>query len=240
MKKNVIVTVLIAIMLFTSSAFAAANIVINNVETKDVKNYIIQRIALSNQNLIQEQSSENNMVFLSTRTQNTGWSGQNTWTYENRLGFLFVQKDKDVILSYSETCTSHAPNGAVYFQAVGSANRDLPFLQKMKGHFNGMYIFGFDFSYDKKDGGYPIKNIIPLCAFDKAGLKDGDVIISVNNVKLKLDKNSGAMDGLVFDTTRETTQTFLVKRKEVQKTFTVKSEYEPPHFIDGILSLLSV
>jgi len=230
MLKRILLIVSFVFSAMCSTVFAASNIVINNVEIKDVKNYIIETIALSKQNLILENASDNNIVLLSTRTKNLGLFGQYTWSYENRLGFVFVQKDKDVILSFSETCTSHAPNGAVYVQPVGSANTEIPFLQKIKGHFNGMYVFGFDTSSDKKDGGYPIKSIVPLSAFDKAGLKVGDIIIKVNNVKLKADRNSGAIDGLFFDKTRLTTQIFLVKRNEIEKTFTVTSEYEPPQF----------
>ena len=55
--------------------------------------------------------------------------------------------------------------------------------------------------------------------------------MKVNDVKLKADRNSGAIDGLIFDKTRVTTQKFLIVRNEVEKTFTVTSEYEPPQFV---------
>lgn len=133
-----------------TTVFAASNIVINDVETKEVKNYIIELMALSWSNFILEQASDNNLVLLSTSTQNAGIFGQYTWSYENRLGFAFVQKDKDVILSVSERCTTHAPNGAVTITPVGSANTELPMLQNIKGYFNGLYLFGFNSSNDKK------------------------------------------------------------------------------------------
>lgn len=118
-----------------ASVFAASNIVINDVKTSDVKNFIIEKIALSRSNCIIEQSSENNLVLLNTHTENAGLLGQYTWLYENRLGFVFVQKDNDAILSISETCTTHAPNGAVTVQPVGTSNTELPMLQKNKRIF---------------------------------------------------------------------------------------------------------
>ena len=231
MSKRILLMLSFVFSFMCSTVFAASNIVINDVETKNVKDYIIEKMALSNQNLIIEHTSDNNILLLGTHTENLGLFGQFTWSYENRLGFTFLQKGKDVILSYSETCTSHAPNGAVSIQPVGSANTEIPVLQNIKGYFNGMYLFGFLTSSKKKDGGYPITNIVPLSAFDRAGIKIGDIIMKVNDVKLKADRNSGAIDGLIFDKTRVTTQKFLIVRNEVEKTFTVTSEYEPPQFV---------
>lgn len=213
-----------------ATVFAASNIVINDVETKDVKNLIIEKLALSGANVIVEQASDNNLVLLTTRTENAGLFGQYTWSYENRMGFAFVQKDKDVILSYSERCTIHAPNGETTVRPVGTANTELPILQDIKGYFNGKYIFGYDYSNKKENGGFPITTITPFGVFDKAGIKVGDVIISVNGVKLKKDRSSGAIDGLFIDKTRQTTQNFLVKRGEVEKTYTLTSEFVPPDF----------
>lgn len=49
-------------------------------------------------------------------------------------------------------------------------------------------------------------------------------------VKLKADRSSGAIDGLIFDTNRQTTQTFLIKRGEVEKAYTLTSEFVPAGF----------
>ncbi|WP_110952997.1 PDZ domain-containing protein [Anaerosinus massiliensis] len=213
-----------------ATVFASSNIVINDVEAKDVKNFIMERIALSNSNAIIEQSSDNNLVLLNTHTENAGLFGQYTWSYENRLGFVFIQKDRDVIVSISETCTTHAPNGAITVQPVGVANTQLPMLQKIKGYFNGIYLLGFDVNRDKKDGGFAITSIEPFGVFENAGIKVGDIIMKVNDVKLKKDRNSGAIDQLLFDTTRPTTQTFLIKRGDVEKLYTLTSVFSPPQF----------
>ncbi|SFL65957.1 PDZ domain-containing protein [Pelosinus propionicus] len=213
-----------------TTVFAASHVVINDVETKEVKNYIIEKLALSGSNWIIEQASDNNLVLLATRTQNAGLFGQYTWSYENRLGFAFVQKDKDVILSVSETCTSHAPNGATTITPVGTANTEIPYLQNVKGYFNGMYLFGFNCSSKKENGGFPITDISPFGAFEKEGIRIGDVLIAVNDVKLKKARNSDAIDGLFFDKTRQTTLKFLIKRGEVEKIHSITSEYMPPEF----------
>ena len=139
-----------------TTVLAASNIIINDVETKDVKNYILERVVMNNSNLIIEQVSDNHIVLLGTRTETSGLFGQYTYTYENRLGFAFIQKGNDVLLSYSETCTSHAPNGEVTVSPVGTPTSELPFLQNIKGYFNGMYTFGFAYSVEKSKGGIPV------------------------------------------------------------------------------------
>ena len=228
-KKTLFIITLVFSCMY-ATVFAASNIVITDAETKDVKNYIIEKIALSGSNVIVEQSSENNLVLLTTRTENAGLFGQYTWSYENRLGFTFVQKDKDAILSFSERCTEHAPNGAVTIVPVGSANTEIPILQDIKGYFNVMYLFGFNYSVKKENNGFPITEITPFGVFEKAGIKVGDVIVAVNGVKLKKDRKTGAIDGLFFDKTRQTTQNLLIKRGEVEKAYIVTSEYIPPKF----------
>jgi len=213
-----------------ATAYAASYIVINDVETKDVKNYILEKIALGGSNCIVEQASDNNIVLLMTRTEKTGLFRQYIWSLENRLGFTLVQKDNDVILSVSETCTSHGPDGETAVAPVGSANTELPILQDIKGYFNGTYLFGFTCSTKKENGGFPITEIVPFGAFEKAGIKVGDMVIAVNGVKLKRDKQSNTINGLFFDKTRQTTQTFLIKRGDVEKTYTLTSEYISPQF----------
>lgn len=102
--------------------------------------------------------------------------------------------------------------------------------KKIKGYFNGIYLLGFDVSRDKQNGGYAITEIEPFGAFENAGIKVGDIIIKVNDVKLKKDRNSGAIDQLIFDTTRPTTQSILIKRGDVEKLYTLTSTFREPQF----------
>lgn len=230
MLKKIPIILCVIFSFMYSTVFASSYVVINEVETKDVKNYILEKIALGGANCIVEQSSDSNIVLLMTSTKRSGIFGQYTWSYENRLGFTFVQKDKDVILSVSERCTSHGPDGETSITPVGSADTELPILQDIKGYFNGIYVFGFRNNLNKEDGGFPIAEITPFGVFEKAGIKVGDIIIAVNGEKLKKDKKNNAIIGLFFDKTRPTTQTFKIKRGDVEKTYTLTSEFIPPQF----------
>lgn len=227
--KRIFLLVLV-FMMFCSTSLASSSIVINDITKKEVADTIVELFLTQHQNVIVESTSDYGVTFLGTRTETSGLFGQYIFTYENRLNCSFLQQGENVLLSVSETCTTTDGYGQRITRPVGTAVTELPMLQRFKGYFNGLYLFGFSNNTKLKDGGLEIVDISPNSPMDKAGVKKGDIITIVNGEKVKSQKEK-YLNGAYIDFSREQTLRLTIKRGKEELNLTVTSEYNPPQYI---------
>lgn len=226
--KRILLLVLI-FMMFGTTCLASSSIVINDVTKKEVADTIVELFLTQHQNIIVESTSDYGVTFLFTRTETSGLFNQFVFTYENRLNFSFIQQENNILVSTSETCTSTDEYGRRITRPVGTAVTELPMLQKLKGYFNGIYLFGFSINSKIKNGGIEVIEIIPNSPMDKSGVKNGDIITMVNGEKVKSQKEK-YLNGAYIDSTREQILNLTIKRGKEEIKTTVTSEYNPPKY----------
>jgi S1-C subfamily serine protease len=105
------------------------------------------------------------------------------------------------------------------------------FLNAIKAYFNGHYWFGYDMS-KKAEGGYMIDEIYPGMPFDKAGIKIGDIILTINGQEVKnvVEKKIKAVR--FTDIFSPDPVNFVIKQNGVEKHYTIvpafkEADYKP-------------
>ena len=220
--------VFLFLMMFCSEVLASASIVINNVKTQPVMDKVLfngtRDISTSRVETINPYS----LVLLSTDSVSIGLFG--TGTREIRMIFNFVPNGNDVLVSLSETCTIIRPNGMRESDQVGDYMTHYTYLREIKNYFNGRYLFGYDI-LDKKAGeGYLIGAITPGSAFDEAGIKAGDIMISINDVMVRKEKQK-YLNGMMFeDSDRTKPVKFVIIQAGQEKVFNITAKFYPGEY----------
>lgn len=215
------------LMFFCSQVFASANIVINNVKTQPVMDRVLLSVTKDIPTARVETMNQYSVVLLSVDSVSIGLFG--TGTRENRMIFNFVPTGENIALSLSETCTIIRPNGARETQQVGNDIDQLAYLKAIKYYFNGQYRFGYT-ATDKKAGeGYLLGAIEPGSAFEEAGIKAGDIMISINDIKVRKEKVK-YLNALLVDKSEPNPAKFVIIQGGQEKIFTIVPKYYPGEY----------
>lgn len=216
--KKIILTI---IMLFTflPSCLAVSNITINNVDKKDVIDHIIKVISRSGQNYSIESVNEYGVNFIASTTRNN-ILGLPVATQQNKLSFTTVQNNSDVILTVNEVGTLYYNNGNMQVQPINNIVMERATLIFIKQYFNDYYLYGYTTTTKKKDGGFVIGSVDKGSPFDIAGIKAGDVIISINGIKVRKNKDE-YIYGLLVDKFIPKQNTFVISRDKTSKEFKI-------------------
>lgn len=218
MIKKIFLTFFMLITLFSSICFANPQVTINNITKKELSDFVVKTVLRLYPNAMIENTHEYGLTFLMTNQVSWGLFGQNTSTVENRIAVTFVEQNKNIIASVSETATL-IEYGLRKVYPVEATQEQLIVMQYVKGYFNGMYAFGAQYNTKKKNGGFQIVNIQKDSAFHKAGIMPGDIVIAINGNKVK---------SMIFDSTYQTTMRFTIKRGDQEKVYIITPEYIPP------------
>ena len=216
------------LMMFCSEVLASASIVINNVKTQPVIDKVLFNVTRDIPTSRVETINPYSLVLLSSDSVSIGLFG--TGTRENRMIFNFVPNGNDILLSLSETCTIIRPNGMRESDQVGDYMTHYTYLREIKRYFNGRYMFGYD-NIDKKAGeGYLIGAITPGSAFDEAGIKAGDIMISINDVMVRKEKQK-YLNGMMFeDSDRTKPVKFVIIQAGKEKVFNITAKFYPGEY----------
>lgn len=212
--------------LLTTSVGAISTIKIDNISPEDMKFKLLNIFQQSHNNMMVETMEKNNSIYLFTNTTSYGLLNQYTGTIEDRVNFTYTPDGNGTNLSVNITRTVTASTGQRQTYPVNNTSDELAILHHLKVILNGGYFFGFDMDTSKKDGGYPIIQIQKDGAFDKAGIKQGDILVAVNNVKLKYNKKTG-QHNWTQDKLYPSTHTFTIIHNGVKKDYTLSSIFNP-------------
>ena len=221
--------VFLFLMMFCSEVLASANIVINNVNQQQVVNRAIYNVTKAIPGCQVETINPYSLVMLHVESVNIGWFGA-TGTREQRIIFNVVPNGNDVVLSVNENCTIIQKNGMRETAEVGNDVDQYNFIKEIKTYFNGKYLFGYD-NIDKKAGeGYVIGAITPGSAFDEAGIKAGDIMISINDVMVKKDKQ-GYLNGMLTDQNNPANSAkFVIVQNGKQNVYVITPKFYPGEY----------
>ena len=226
MKKFLLV--FLFLMMFCSEVLASASIVINNVKTQPVMDKVLFNVTRDIPTSRVETINPYSLVLLSSDSVSIGLFG--TGIRENRMIFNFVPNGNDILVSLSETCTIIRPNGMRESDQVGDYITHYTYLREIKRYFNGRYMFGYD-NIDKKAGeGYLIGAITPGSAFDEAGIKAGDIMISINDVMVRKEKQKYLNGMMLEDSDRTKPAKFVIMQAGKEKVFNITAKFYPGEY----------
>ena len=227
MKK--ILLVFLFLMMLCSQVLAGASIVINNVNQQMVVERAIYKITQTIPGCHVETLNPYSLVMLHVENVAIGWFGA-TGTREQRILFNFVPNNNDVVLSISENCTIIQKNGMRETAEVGEYIDQYKFIKDIKTYFNGSYLFGYE-TTDKKAGeGYLIGTITPGSAFEEAGIKAGDVMISINDIMVRKEKQKYLNGMMLEDSDRTKPAKFVIMQAGKEKVFNITAKFYPGEY----------
>lgn len=225
--KKVLMTFLF-LMMVCSEVFASASIVINNVKAQPVMDKVLFNVTRDIPTSRVETINPYSLVLLSTDSVSIGLFG--TGIRENRMIFNFVPNGNDMLLSLSETCTIIRPNGMKESDQVGDYVTHYTYLRAIKRYFNGRYVFGYD-NIDKKAGeGYVIGEITKGSAFEEAGIKAGDVMISINDIMVRKEKQKYLNGMMIEETELAKPAKFVIMQAGKEKVFNITAKFSPGEY----------
>ena len=221
--------VFLFLMMFCSEVLASANIVINNVNQQQVVNRAIYNVTKAIPGCHVETLNPYSLVMLHAENVAIGWFGA-TGTREQRILFNFVPNNNDVVLSISENCTIIQKNGMRETAEVGEYIDQYKFIKDIKTYFNGSYLFGYE-TTDKKAGeGYLIGTITPGSAFEEAGIKAGDVMISINDIMVRKEKQKYLNGMMLEESDRTKPAKFVIMQAGKEKVFNITAKFYPGEY----------
>lgn len=216
------------LMMFCSEVFASASIVINNIHAQPVMDKVLFNVTRDIPTSRVETINPYSLVLLSTDSVSIGLFG--TGIRENRMIFNFVPNGNDILLSLSETCTIIRPNGMRESDQVGDYITHYTYLREIKRYFNGRYLFGYE-TTDKKNGeGYVIGEITKGSAFEEAGIKSGDVMISINDIMVRKEKQKYLNGMMLEESDRTKPAKFVIMQAGKEKVFNVTAKFSPGEY----------
>lgn len=217
-----LLSTLFLLLSITSSCFAFANTTITNVTKKEVTDYIVNEFARNAPNWILESASDYGINYIVTQPLKNAF-GMQVGSQQNKISFITSENGENTILTVNEVATAYSNFGGMNVQAINDTASHMALVARIRQHFNDCYLFGFDISSKKKDGGYVITSVSPGSPFENALIKVGDIVLKYNGVKVTKLKNE-FLYGSCFDKFRQTTAVFEIMHNGAPKTYNITSK----------------
>ena len=122
------------------NCFAVSSIQINNVNKKDVIDYVVSFVATSGMNTMLEQVNEYGVIF-SSITPIKNALGVQVGSQQNKINFTAIQQNNNVMLTVNEMANKFFNNGTVKPQQINSLPIEKFLLDNIKMYFNDYYSF---------------------------------------------------------------------------------------------------
>lgn len=230
MRKSLVMGLLLAGVL-SFNVNAISSIVIDGVPPEVVKSKILDMFQRSRTNVMVENLSDNTSTYIFTSTMSYGMFNTETATIEDHVNFVHTPLENGTNLSINITRTITAIMGQTQTMPMNDTTAELEALHSIKAVLNGGYFFGFDVDTEKKNGGYVISDVEKDGAFDKAGIKAGDILIAVDNKKVKSDKKTNNIN-FSPDPLYQSTHMFTIIHNNTKKDHEISSIFKTPEDID--------
>lgn len=192
-KKKFFITSLISFIL-SAPVFAMSSTTIDNLTPSQFKQYLIS--TLSGKAITIINSSDSALSYSNTvQMMGNGWNDM-FHTNQNVYNFTFDKNASNGIdITLSITTGTVSSNGVLKTNVVQSPIPPMiedTILYGIKSQIDGRYYVGFD--YDKKiknpKKGMKISAITPGSPADKAGMKIGEYVTSINGLNTYIDKQT--------------------------------------------------
>lgn len=216
-----ILTVIVLVS-FVPSCFAVSNIEINNVTKKEVIDKFLYIITQSGLNFALESVNDYGLTLIGSKSVSNIFGGQAA-TQQNKVNLTLVETGNNVIATFSETAYLYYNNGRIEMHPINDVVTEKTMLVVLKQQFNDYYLFGYETTDNKKDGGLVIGNVDIDSPFGERGIKAGDVMISIDGKKVTKYRKEFA-HGLLHDKFQPTTCKFVIKRDGTEKIYTITSK----------------
>lgn len=226
MKK--VLLVFLIFMMFCSEVLASASIVIKSVKAQPVMEKVLFNETRDSPSYRVETINQYSLVLLSTDSVSIGLFG--TGIRENRYIYNFVPNGNDVLLSLSVTRTIIRPNGFRESSQVGDDITHYTYLREIKRYFNGTYRFGYTYIDKKSGAGYVIGEITKDSAFEEAGIKAGDVMISINDILVSKEKQKYLNGMMIEESELAKPAKFVIMQAGKEKVFNITPKFYPGEY----------
>ena len=210
------------------------SIVINNTTTEDVKKIVLKWLNdskstfkddVENPEVLEGSEKVTLKGFLKNGKLETK---DLSLSVEERVSIYTTQQGKNVLLRGEIGTFGHFSDGEV----VGPTRITI-FDESMyesfvglKKYFNGWYRFGF--TKEKTTEGYKIIKVDTGFPFEKKGIQEGDIIISINNQSLKNYSPTELKTKKILDPFAPDALLFLIERNGKRKRYNIKPIFVPP------------
>ncbi len=148
-------------------------------------------------------------------------------TNEYCFNFNSTQQGKDVLVKGDVVSTVRGNDGKVIkSDQINVKEFNLVLhrvISNVKKCFNGWYRFGYDST--KNSEGLIITKVAPGFPFEKRGIKEGDIIVSINGTQLPCDPG---LFEKILDPFSADAKDFVIKRNGETNKYTIKPKYESP------------
>ncbi len=215
--KTFFLSLLLFIMMI-QSCFAGSSIQIYDVNKKEVIDHIVGNITKLFPTASLENVNDYGVTFTIIQPLKNVF-GVDVGSQQSKLQYNVIQQGPNVTLSVNQVAMMYFNTGGQRAQQVVDPAFERYLLSDVKMYFNDYYTFGYVQTETKQDGGFVIDAVTPGYPMEEAGIKKGDVIITINGVKVTKDKRLWKYG--FHDRFLPGAATFVIKRNGKEKTYVV-------------------
>lgn len=225
--KKVFIIFSLFIFICSTKCFAASNVIIQNTNSEQVLQYIINKAASQENGKYTIENITSNSITLTTSSNLKDVLGIKVGVQQDKINFIVVQNANDTLLSTNIVMYQYYDNTSPIVQPINDIEKEITLLNTIKAYFNNYYSFGYTTESEIEQGGFKITNLDNNGAFKESGVKVGDIILRVNGEKVKKHKEAFLLNNFpnMFS---PKPATFVIKTGKIEKEIVITpKEYLP-------------
>lgn len=227
MRKTILVTLACFILSVVSVCYAnfTPQVTVTDTQKKEVQDVFVAQMLKNGWSV--KNVNEYTVTFVRNTSNFWGSVFTGSTSFEYRSSFNFMQTGNDVLVTGTAQAVSFPGTAREeIIPADQKTNESIQvMLNGMRNSFCGAYLWGFDCK-KKSDNYAKIEKVTPGGAFEKAGIKENDKIISING-KLISDMNDAEFDKSL-EGGKGTKAIFIIEHNDKQKAYTIEKQFYPP------------
>ena len=225
--KKVFIIFSLFIFICSTKCFAASNVIIQNTNSEQVLQYIINKAVSQGYGNYAIESATSNSITLTASSDLENILGIKVGVQQDKIIFTAVQNGNNTLLSANIVIYQYDNNGYQTVHPVNDNEDEITLLNNIKAYFNNYYFFGYITGSEVEQGGFKITSLTDNGVFKEAGVKVGDIILRVNGEKVKKHKRAFLLNNFpnMFS---PKPATFVIKTGKIEKEIVITpKEYLP-------------